>query len=211
DMWGKPAALQRFPLDRVRVGKSIEGALFDEFALDTGEGKPLRVRVEKSVHEETRRLLAILSGVAQPDIPAWQPAPAAPASPRFASSTLPEGRRAASHPMLTSGLLGGLGGAVGALASAIVLTLLGLIFGEPLFGTPDFGEGLGILLGLYCVVMFPIGGGILGAIPGILTGWLRVSHDEPITPLPLAIPGFLTVLTLSVAAAAALFFLVPQP
>ena len=119
------------------------------------------------------------------------------------------GGSTSAHPVLASAFLGAAGGATGVIAAGILLFVLGMIFGEAFFGTPDFGEGLGILLGIYCVVMFPVGGGILGAIPGAALGWLRASRDEPVNAPLLALTGFLAVLLLTAGAIAALFLLVP--
>lgn len=119
------------------------------------------------------------------------------------------GGSSSAHPILASAFLGAAGGATGAIAAGIILLVLGMIFGEAIFGTPDFGEGLGLLLGLYCVVMFPVGA-IAGAVPGAIVGWVRASRDEPLNaPLP-ALAGFLTVLLLTAAAVAVPFLLV-QP
>ena len=119
------------------------------------------------------------------------------------------GSGAAQHPILASAFLGAAGGAAGAIAAAIIGFALGMVFGEALFGTPDFGEGLGLLLGLHCVVMFPIGGGVLGAIPSVILGWIRASREEPLNAPLAALTGFVTVLLLTAAAIATLILFVP--
>jgi hypothetical protein len=119
------------------------------------------------------------------------------------------GGSTSAHPVLISALLGAAGGAAGAIAAVVLLFLLGMIFGEAFFGTSDFGEGLGLLLGMYCTVMFPVGGGILGAIPGAVLGWLRAARDEPVNAPLLALTGFLAVLLLTAGAIGALFLFVP--
>lgn len=120
------------------------------------------------------------------------------------------GSTASTHPILLSLLLGAAGGAAGSIAAAIIGFALGMVFGEALFGTPDFGEGLGLLLGLYCAVMFPVGGGILGAIPGVALGWLRASRGKPVNAPLLALTGFLAVLVITAGGIAALFLFVPR-
>jgi hypothetical protein len=114
------------------------------------------------------------------------------------------------HPILASAFLGAAGGATGVIAGGVLLVVLGMVFGEAFFGTVDFGEGLGYLVGIYCVVMFPVGGGILGAIPAAILGWLRASRDEPVNAPLLAVTGFLAVLVITGGGIAALFLFVPR-
>jgi hypothetical protein len=81
DILGKPTDLQRIPLNQVRLVKLSQGILSDEVAIDTGEGKPLRVRVGKQMRQGTLELARSL--------PAKSVAPQAP-SPSIEPGHLPQ-------------------------------------------------------------------------------------------------------------------------
>ncbi len=114
------------------------------------------------------------------------------------------------HPVLVSALLG----AVGAIAAIPIATFLSAIavvwIGDSfLVGTlpSDYGEGFGYLLGLYCLVMFPCGAALIGAVPGALlaiTQQIRGAKPNPLHPI---IAGALTASLITFAASIAAVFL----
>lgn len=111
------------------------------------------------------------------------------------------------HPVLLSALLGSLGGLVGTLVCAALLLIFGLLFADAVIGAPDpvdNAEGVGYLIGLYCLVMFPIGSMLVGGIPGAITGASRVSRDLPLTARPPLLAGFLGVVFFTFALVAIL-------
>jgi len=74
----------------------------------------------------------------------------------------------------------------------------------------DYAEGLGYLLGMYCLVMFPCGGALLGALPAALLGALRSGHDSQFNPLLPLLTGAVVAFFVTLAASVGAVFLFSQ-
>jgi hypothetical protein len=184
DALNKPSSLKRIPVGQVKLERYTEGPITDEIVLVSGSDGKLRGRVGRPLHQETRKLITALSGrgalYTQPEA-AFAPSPVLAVAGAGTASPASAVAQPAPHPVLNSALVGALGGAAGALVNSLLIAIVGMIFGEQIFGTYDFGEGLGYLVGIYCAVMFPFGGGLLGAIAGLLYGWFQAARDEGVT------------------------------
>ena len=47
----------------------------------------------------------------------------------------------------------------------------------------EYGDAMGYLLGVYCFIMFPCGGALVGALPGAFLGALRAARERKVNPL----------------------------
>jgi hypothetical protein len=118
----------------------------------------------------------------------------------------------ARHPIALSALLAATG-AVAALPFATLLSALAsVLLGDyllPSKPSPDYAEGLGYLVGFYCVIMFPVGAAVLGLVTGAAAHAVRPIHDEPPNPVvPLAVGiAAITLVTLGLSIAAVFLFI----
>ena len=110
------------------------------------------------------------------------------------------------HPIFVSGLLGTAGGIVGMIIAALLSIPLGIILGDG----SDTGEVLGYLIGMYCLVMFPVGSSLLGGIPGVILGITRNIQGKDLKLLHPVLAGFLSVVILSLGALTAMY-VIPYP
>ncbi len=69
---------------------------------------------------------------------------------------------------------------------------------------------MGYLIGMYCLVMFPVGSGILGGIPGVILGITRNIQGKDQKLFPPVLAGFITVVVLSLGALTAVY-VIPYP
>jgi hypothetical protein len=119
-------------------------------------------------------------------------------------------RSLSDRPVLSSALIGAAGGAAGVALASIPSALVAVLLGEAAPGgtlPSDYGEGLGFL-GMYCLLMFPIGGAIVGALLGAVVGRIRAARGHQLGPLQPLLAGMLgtVVITLGVSLAAVLAF-----
>jgi hypothetical protein len=208
DQFGKPDTLQRFPLNRVRLISSSQGWLSDKVLIQFGEARPLQITIDASMRERTHQLVAILSGKEGDlsrvkEISAWEQRGSLKSGGLRTVSLRNFGQsQPTDHPVLVSTLLGAVGGIAGAAAGVILSIILGALLIGLFSGAPsadDTAEGLGYLVGFYCLLMFPCGGALVGAVPGILLGIFRFAQDRMLTPIRPLLAGFLTVVILTIA------------
>lgn len=205
DPLGKPASLERFPLHQVALVKYTEGTLNDEMIIDIGQGEALRFGVGTAMRQGTRELERILSQKEINELHSnagVQGALVKKSGQPVTSSSNKQDYRS-KHPALYSAVLGGVGGVIGAFITPMIwiglILLLEALGGEDLL-TSIFGglgispiyysEDLIVVLLLYCVCMVPIGGMILGAIPGAVVGWISISHARKPKRMPAILAGF---------------------
>jgi hypothetical protein len=207
---GKPADLQRIPLNHVSLVDFIQGALTDTVVIDTGKSEPLRISVRSTLRQGTQQLavtLRIRQGN-QPETGVGEPIPSAAIRQDYRMK----------YPILYAAILGGVGGIIGAFVTPFVIILLILLLeaigAEDLIaaiyqslGIPQisFSDSLVTVLIIYCFIMFPVGGMLVGAIPGAITGWLQTSQDRERKQLPAILAGCVTTVILTFMFAAAMF------
>ena len=115
-------------------------------------------------------------------------------------------RSLSDRPVLKAAMLGSIGSIIGVLGSVVAGWLFILVvsfFGDPLPGMdlpPDYEEVLSYLVALYCLVMFPCGGVIVGAIPGALVGIRWRDRPKDLRPVPPVLSGLLIQVILTVGA-----------
>jgi hypothetical protein len=201
DMLGKPDELRRIPRSQISSVQSRESLLDDNVVIEIGEDQPLRLRMYRHIREGTRQLVALLSGKEEDGYSAseesvWREETSHAAEYPSMPAAMARHGFISRRPVLASALLGAGGGIAGAVVSPLLAGLLGVLVEA--FGGPAFPvEGLAILAGGYCVIMFPFGGGILGAIPGTIVGGLRASRPGRLTIFQPLLAGFLTVVILT--------------
>jgi hypothetical protein len=123
----------------------------------------------------------------------------------------PARRSLSNRPVLLSTLIGAAGGAAGVAFASIPSALVALLLAEAVLGgiqPSDYDEGLGYLLSMYCLIMFPVGGAIVGALLAAVVGHVRAARGHrlgPLQPLPAGMLGTV-VITLGVSIAAMLAF-----
>jgi hypothetical protein len=208
----KPSELQRIPRSLISSVQHRQSLLDDNLTIFMEEGEPLRLRALRHVRPATQRLVSLLSnhgrvgyhveGSLQQDL-------------RYDAATsfpTPSETRVqaflSKHPILGPALLGAIGGITGVIASPILVGVLAVILEDGLSGSAQTGsilEGLSILMGGYCVIMFPFGGAFLGAIPGIVIGMIRNWQARRPSSLSPLLAGFLIVCILSIAATVAIW------
>lgn len=113
-------------------------------------------------------------------------------------------RSLSEHPALLSALLGAVGGIAGVLVGGVLSPVLDVLVGETVLKSalaPDYAEGIGYLLGMYCLIMFPCGGAIAGTLPGALVGVYRASRDRQLHPLYPILAGMLVTFLVTIAGA----------
>jgi hypothetical protein len=131
--------------------------------------------------------------------------------PSMSLSSMPTGAYrppfVARHPIIIFSLLAATG-AIAALPfatllSALVAVWLGDTYLAPMLAA-DYAEGLGYLLGFYCLAMFPCGGAILGLLSGAIAYASRPIRDSQSNPLVPLVVGIVvaTLVTLAVSVAA---------
>jgi hypothetical protein len=203
DPLGKLAELRRIPLGQARLVHYSRGLLLDEVKIDLGQASPLRVQLPRWVRPGTRQLVGILCEKEAPRPQTWEAArqeqhfEAGQALPALAAAS--EQVHRSKHPILLAAQLGAGGGLAGTLAAAF-FTCIGVLLVDLLSPIDSSeAEGWGYLIGLYCLVMFPVGGAILGGIPGVIVGALRRSLGKPPALMPPLLAGLLTVFLLSLA------------
>ncbi len=110
------------------------------------------------------------------------------------------------HPIILTSLLG----AIGAIAAVPVATLISALaavwIGDTFLSStlaPDYAEGLGYLIGFYCLAMFPCGATLVGLLTGAFTFVVRPIRDDHPNPLLPIAAGMVvsTLVTLAVALA----------
>lgn len=200
DGLGKPSELQRVPISQVTLAAIKEGMLSDWMDIQFNETAPLKIEVVRSSREEARQLTGILSGKPYHEVLS------SPREQESGSSKTQRQNLKTKHHTLVSGLLGAGGGIAGTIVAALLSLPLGMMLGDG----ADSGEGLGYLIGIYCLFMFPMGGAILGVIPGVMVGVIRNFQGREVILLPPLLTGFITVIVLSLGALTTIF-VIPYP
>lgn len=199
DQLGKPSELQRLPFNQVVLANSREGVLSDRINIQVGDTKPLSIDVPRSSREATRQFIRYLTGT--------------PYDNRISSTRVHKPGPFTSlrhnlntkHPILASGLLGASGGIVGTIIAALALFILSMSI--VITNETDSGEGWGYLIGLYCLLMFPVGGALLGGIPGVIVGAYHKIQGDDTTRLQPVLTGLLCVVVLTLGAFLAIYLI----
>lgn len=209
DALGKPASLERFPLQQVALIKYTEGTLTDEMIIAIGQGEATRFGVGTAMRPGTRELERILSQkvIDEPDSNAGVPGKSVKKSRQPVTSVSKNQDYLRQHPVLYTAVLGGVGGVMGGFITPMIwiglILLLEALGGEDLlnsvFGSLGissiyYSEDLIVLLILYCLCMVPIGGMILGAIPGAIVGWISLSQTRTPKRMPAILAGFVATI-----------------
>ena len=120
-------------------------------------------------------------------------------------------RSLSDRPVLLSAALGSTGGIAGVIVGAILSILIPPLLGETVMigaYSPEYGDAMGYLLGVYCLIMFPCGGALVGALPGAMLGALRAVRERNVNPLHPLLAGMLTTTLMAIAGSVAVLFLV---